>query len=842
MSASSIISPNNNKIYDSYLPNPYPYPAFPSPLGAVLTAGNQAGDQDIIGVDNLQVTKVDNPLLGGSLTIGGAGQDLRIQGATTKGSVLAGNGTSTVGLPVGATGYVLKANPATATGLEWAIDISGVTGVIGVNAGANIDISGTVSQPIVSLQSPLTSTLNMGAVALQDISGVTGTAGQFLSAGAGGQAKWATPAYPVVSVSAGRNIDISGTTTPIISLDNPLTDTLNMGTQSVFYGASTAVRNATSTATETIYQEGGIGGGAQTASYGFSACSVVSGAKQIGIDGNGITNVDGSTGTQLVKNQSSPTQIEIISKNQISTAQTTSTVTSNSVRCDTDNAGGITIQNVMSAGIGTNAESFLTYNDTGTFKANQQSSTTDPNGNVFIQTTIDTNTTDTLTLQLRTLQPALTTQALLQSKLATPVADTTGTINLQTDPTNPLISLGQNAPFATAFSTTWNKDGILQNNSAGTGFNLQTAQDINLIAPIGNFINVSNGNEIKLLDPTSTGFTASFNNMGVDTTFFQAGVASSNADLTNSSGNAQLFLSSTNLATPSAHSLRAEVPLVGNATIEHSTIVGANRDLTISTLGKMNILSGNTGFLLQGSPTGGGNIQGSSTGVISINAGNSATGTIIANAGTASGNANPVLIQSSGAGGASLPMLRLENTNATGSVAIEIYKNKPTAGANGDVLFTQSVYGKDSGNTKQEYTRITSTIRDATAGAEDGSLELGCFVNGGFANFIQLNANDAPIGEVNFTRPLDFIGGSDANSTIKTSGTGSVNLNLDATTSAGAGGIVLKTKNSTGSLSITGDKMTSITSGGNSGHYMVITLPDPTTGLPRVYKIQLLDP
>jgi hypothetical protein len=128
MSSSNIISPNNNKIYDSYLPNPYPFPAFPNDLGAVLTAGNQAGDQDIIGVDNLQVTKVDNPLLGGSLTIGGAGQDLRIQGATTKGSVLAGNGTSTVELPVGSNTFVLSANSATASGLEWVSATSGPTG------------------------------------------------------------------------------------------------------------------------------------------------------------------------------------------------------------------------------------------------------------------------------------------------------------------------------------------------------------------------------------------------------------------------------------------------------------------------------------------------------------------------------------------------------------------------------------------------------------------------------------------------------------------------------------------------------------------------------------------
>jgi len=208
-------------------------------------------------------------------------------------------------------------------------------------------------------------------------------------------------------------------------------------------------------------------------------------------------------------------------------------------------------------------------------------------------------------------------------------------------------------------------------------------------------------------------------------------------------------------------------------------------------------------------------------------------------AGQSAGNTNTTIISNSGVGGQANPILTLQNSNATGSVALEVYKNKPTAGANGDVLFTQSVYGKDSGNVKQEYTRISHTIRDATAGAEDGSLELGCFVNGGFANFIQLNANDAPIGEVNFTRPLDFIGGSDANSTIKTSGAGSVNLNLDATASAGNGGIVLKTKDAVAGsgtgLVLTGNTLLSASSSGSSGQHLALTI----NGV--VYKIQLLN-
>jgi hypothetical protein len=193
----------------------------------------------------------------------------------------------------------------------------------------------------------------------------------------------------------------------------------------------------------------------------------------------------------------------------------------------------------------------------------------------------------------------------------------------------------------------------------------------------------------------------------------------------------------------------------------------------------------------------------------------------------------------SAAGGATNPLLTLQNTNATGSVAMEVYKDKPTAGANGDVLFTQSVFGKDSGNVKQEYTRITSTIRDATAGAEDGSMELGCFVNGAFTNFIQLNANDTPIGEVNFTRPLDFIGGSDANATIKVSGTGSVNLNLDATVSAGAGAIALKTKDGTAGsgagLVLNGNTLLSGSAGGHGGQHLALTING------TVYKIALLN-
>jgi len=178
MSSSGILSPfPNPKIFDELLPNPYPYPAQPPSLAQVLVAGDDAGNGNIENLLQLQATNiVQQAQIGGHLTIGGtpsnpgSGGDLRIQGATDKGNILAGNGTSTVGLPVGANGLVLTTNSATTTGLEWAVG-GGGGGVASVSAGLNIGITGTGANPIVGVLSPLTSTLNLGT---QNTTGTTG--------------------------------------------------------------------------------------------------------------------------------------------------------------------------------------------------------------------------------------------------------------------------------------------------------------------------------------------------------------------------------------------------------------------------------------------------------------------------------------------------------------------------------------------------------------------------------------------------------------------------------------------------------------------------------------------
>jgi hypothetical protein len=125
----------------------------------------------------------------------------------------------------------------------------------------------------------------------------------------------------------------------------------------------------------------------------------------------------------------------------------------------------------------------------------------------------------------------------------------------------------------------------------------------------------------------------------------------------------------------------------------------------------------------------------------------------IANQSTTINDGTAILSNASTGGGLN-PQLTLTNTNTgNNSVAFEIYKNRTTGASNGDTLFQQSVYGKDSFLNKQEYTRITHTIRDTTGGAEDGSIEMGAFVNGSFNNFLQINGNQ---NEVNCLKTLDM--------------------------------------------------------------------------------------
>jgi hypothetical protein len=148
-------------------------------------------------------------------------------------------------------------------------------------------------------------------------------------------------------------------------------------------------------------------------------------------------------------------------------------------------------------------------------------------------------------------------------------------------------------------------------------------------------------------------------------------------------------------------------------------------------------------------------------------------------------------------GGATNPILNLQNTNATGSVALEVYKNKPTAGIAGDVLFNTTVFGKDAGNLKQEYTRISHTLRDSSIGGEDGSIEFSAFVNGAVNTFLQINGNE---NEINCLKTLDMAGNNIRTSTgdlsiLTTTSSGNGNMTISTNGSNAVGDITISAKN-----------------------------------------------
>ena len=323
---------------------------------------------------------------------------------------------------------------------------------------------------------------------------------------------------------------------------------------------------------------------------------------------------------------------------------------------------------------------------------------------------------------------------------------------------------------------------------------------------------------------------------------FPLALQSAGATICNSVG-ATVQLSSVSSA-GGGHTLRMECPQTGNAQIEHITGSGAVRNLEVQSQGYIelknpaslnNIFCGTTSL---------GVVLNSNSGNLGLNAQGGAIAMtalsgVSITAGTTGANQNATTISNSGIGGQANPMLTMTNTNATGSVALEVYKNKPTASVGGDVLFNQSVYGKDGANNKQEYSRITHSVRDNTSGGEDGSIEMSCFNAGAISTFLQLNGIE---NEVNCLKNLDMTGkniiantGDMIISTVSSTGTGNLDVKAKASSQFGGetgftnlyntgGDINLTAGGVASDLILTCPNWESATATGVSGKYLRIKL------------------
>ena len=778
MSCSNLLA-SDQKINLRYLPNPYPYPSFPSPLGAVLTVGNQAGDQDIVGLDQLEVRKVvqQQGLLGEYLQIGDAsGGDLRIHGATTKGSILAGNGTSTIELPLGATGYVLKSNPSTLTGLEWAIDISGVTGVVGVNAGANIDISGTVSQPIVSLQSPLAQTLNMGAVALTDKNGATGTAGQFLSCGTGGETLWDTlPSAPVNSVSAGTNISITGTSAdPIINLQDPLTATLNLGSQNLTGGLGLATPNSLWNYQGINFLTGGIAGGPVEGQYLPNSISLTTpltntgsvaiSPLQIGINGPAISPDDETTMT--------PLQVQVQTNNNTTGALDRATLTKQSLAYVNQDATVPTLTNT---------------------------STYDNCSRTAVSLNVSTGEQATRTELIDKLLQSRQVQTLVQ-----PSSSITSTIN-------------SNCEIIASVPQAY----------------IQAITD--------NSLNLTTGAFGVSAQENTAEMGVSFNNTTVGSEYQGQG------NITTTPAGTTCLLTSANIAGASSHLLRFEVPLTGDALIEHQ-VVGSTRNLDITTPGQFSVVAGSAGGFSIGTPAGA-----FQTGI----AGN-ASGSLIAS------GVNHLFRTTSNTSTATTPSFNFQSEGASTASypAIKLDRPVPASGVQ-ETIGTIGMWADDASGVTREYVRLQAKTENVSAGNVDGTLSVLTIINSSASPTEIFNFNGGQ-NEINTFRPFDLNGnalrtsqGDMTISSTASAGTGMININAKADVSMTAKQFDLTTQptapatafsalyldsaggveiNCDSTLTLTGTNLTAPTASGASGSFLQITI----NGTP--YKLELLTP
>ncbi len=235
----------------------------------------------------------------------------------------------------------------------------------------------------------------------------------------------------------------------------------------------------------------------------------------------------------------------------------------------------------------------------------------------------------------------------------------------------------------------------------------------------------------------------------------------------NGSGSSVL-LGSSNLATASAHLLRLETTLNGDAVIQHQEVGTSNtRNLGISSTGNITLAGDNidldtTGRLYLPSPA--------SSNFLSYLPSVSNLG-----------------IRQTTTGGVANPIISLnQNDTASGACNMTFYKN---TFVNGSTIGEMSFRAKTAitGNPEREYARIGGTIRSNTSGNVDGAINFQARINDTLTECMRINGQDS---QIEIYQPLDL------NDKDIVSSIGDIELN--ATASAGTGDILLNPKVATG--------------------------------------------
>jgi hypothetical protein len=361
---------------------------------------------------------------------------------------------------------------------------------------------------------------------------------------------------------------------------------------------------------------------------------------------------------------------------------------------------------------------------------------------------------------------------------------------------------------------------VLSMNNTGVGRYGQLANDglTFLQTPLG----FSNTNQITI--------------DGYRVQYYQSLVSSAQAQLIANSGGSQVFLSSSQLSgVPVGCSITLEAAISGgNFKLACNTIggPGGQKQLDITNTGAINIQTTNNSLIT---------LVNSSTQLILNSAISTLMGSTVSMK-TPSDNNNFIVStasqfhNSADVDDVSNPTLQIVNNNAsTASYPVLKFNKSTTNTLAGNIISAVSSWARDYTGTSIEWNRIQTKVENNGVGNQDASLSIYNIVNGTLSETFNFNGGQ---NEINSFRPLDM-NGNDIRST-----TGNVVINSNIST--GLGQVQIQTKGGTAGsgtgFQISGNTMTSANAGGSSGHHMCITLPDPTTGLPRVYKIALLNP
>jgi len=331
---------------------------------------------------------------------------------------------------------------------------------------------------------------------------------------------------------------------------------------------------------------------------------------------------------------------------------------------------------------------------------------------------------------------------------------------------------------------------------------------------------------------------ANTNTMQIDgyrVQYYQYSNYSTQAQLLSTSGSSTVFLSASQLSgTPVGYSMTIETPISGSFKLACSTLGGSSqKTLDITNTGNINIQTSNISSSI--------NLVVNTANINIINGFITQTAQQTSmqtptNNNSLTVNTGSVYAISTDIDDINNPTLQIWNSNVstTSYPCIKIHKTNTSTLA-GNTISAISSWARDYTNTSLEWSRIQTKVENNSVGNQDATLSIFNIVNGTLSETFNFNGGQ---NEINSFRPLDM-NGNDVRST-----TGNVVINSNIST--GLGQVQIQTKGGTAGsgtgFQISGNTLTSSSAGGSSGHHMCITLPDPTTGLPRVYKIALLNP